>query len=323
MLLLNAIQYSLKKLFLLLLVFMVQLFTWQTNAQPTALFAAIRNNNLTEIKKNLDNGADPNQADKDGDNLLMYAALYASADVMQLLLDKGADPNAKNREGETPLMWSVPHPEKIKKLLQQGAVVNARAVTGNTALLVACVGSGQSDLIRLLVEQGADPLVKNNRGETALMRAALFGDTMTLSYLLDRGIDINARATDSTTALINAIFNVNREATIFLLERGADADLIGAFGLTAVSAAVTYNDMASIRAILKHAKNIDAVDRDGYSSLMWAAYNEHDNIEIIQALLDRGASIHLKAKNGTTALSWAQQKGNTKTVALLKKAGAK
>jgi ankyrin repeat protein len=316
-------SYCTKKLLPLLLFLMMQLFIGQAKAQQTPLSAAIKNNDLAEVKKKLDTGADPNEADADGDNLLMYAALYASADVMERLLEKGADPIAKNKDGETPLMWSIPHPEKIKRLLQHGAIIDAKAETGNTAFLVACVGSKQHDLIKLFVEQGADPFIKNHKGETALMRAALFGDTATLSYLLGKGIDINARANDSTTALINAIFNVNREATIFLLNRGADADLIGAFGLTAVSAAVTYNDTESIKAILQKAKNIDAVDRDGYSSLMWAAYNEHDNTEIIQSLLDRGANVNLKAKNGTTALSWALQKGNTKTVALLKKAGAK
>ena len=55
---------------------------------------------------------------------------------------------------------------------------------------------------------------------------------------------------------------------------------------------------------------------------MWAAYNEHDNPSIIQALLDNGADVNIKAKNGDTALSWAMKKVNTKTVAVLKGAGA-
>ena len=56
--------------------------------------------------------------------------------------------------------------------------------------------------------------------------------------------------------------------------------------------------------------------------LMWAVYNEHDNPQIIQAFLDKGALLNIKDKNGETALSWAMKKGNTATVALLKKAGA-
>ena len=56
---------------------------------------------------------------------------------------------------------------------------------------------------------------------------------------------------------------------------------------------------------------------------MWAVYNEHDNVDIVKALLDKGADVNIKAEDGSTALSWSLKKGNTETVALLKKAGEK
>jgi len=239
------------------------------------------------------------------------------------LLEKGSDPNAANRAGETALMWSANDINKIKILLQHRADINIKAKSGNTALLVASIGYGKFDIIKLLLDRGADAKALNNKKENALMRAALFGDTSTISLLLSKGLDINAQDDNGLTALINSIFNVNRLVTIQLLDRGADPDLVGAFNLTAVSAAVTYNDTESVIAILKKAKNIDAPDDGDRTSLMWAAYNEHDNVAIIQALLDKGANVNLKAKDGSTALSWALKKGNTATVALLKKAGAK
>ena len=296
----------------------------EVNAQSSKeLFSALKNNDLNGVKLALTNGVSANSYDEDSDHVLMYAALYSSIDIMQLLLEKGSNPNAKNMMDETPLMWSVHDAAKTKLLLDHGADINAKAKSGNTALLVASVGFGKYEIIKFLLDRGADPLVINNKKENALMRAALFGDTATISLLLSKGIDINAMAGDSTTALINSIFNVNRLVTIQLLERGADADLVSNFGFTATSAAVIYNDIESVKAILKKAKNINAPDYDGYTSLMWAAYNEHDNIGIIQALLDKGADVNIKAKDGSTALSWALKKGNTATVALLKKAGAK
>lgn len=63
--------------------------------------------------------------------------------------------------------------------------------------------------------------------------------------------------------------------------------------------------METVNATLKKTKNINAVHADGHTPLMCAAYNEHDNSGIIQALLDKGADVNIKAADGTTALSWA------------------
>ena len=291
-------------------------------AQAT-LFDAIRKNDLPSVKQELEKGADANSKDADGDYALMLSAVYGSVDMMEVLLDKGANPNLKNTDGETALMWAAHDLDKMKLLLRKGADVNARAATGNTPLLIASVGSQQLTAIRYLVDNGADPLAKNKRGENALMRAALFGDTATISYLLAQGLPIDDMDTTKATALLNAIFNVNRPVTFMLLDRGANPDLKAAFGLTAVTGVVTFNDMPSVKAVLEKAKDINTADDGGYNALMWAVYNEHDNPGIIQALLDKGADINQKAKDGSTALSWAVKKGATKTVELLKKAGAK
>ena len=295
------------------------------NAQAASskIFDAVKNSDLKELKSLVDQGADPNSYDEDGDHLLMYAALYSSLDCMQLLLEKGSNVNAKNSIGETALMWSVHDLAKMKLLIQHGADVNAKAKSGNTALLIASVGHGKYDALKLLLDKGADTLAVNNRKENALIRAALFSDTATVSLLLSKGIDINALSLDSTTALLNAALNVNSPVVIQLLERGADPDKICVYKLTALAASVTYNDLESVKAILKKTKKVNAQDADGHSVLMWAVYNEYDNVHIIQALLDKGADVNMKANDGATILSWALKKGNTATVALLKKAGAK
>ena len=295
------------------------------SAQPPSskIFEAVKNNSIKEVRSLLDQKADPNSVDEDGDHLLMYAALYSSVDCMALLIEKGSNVNAKNKLDETTLMWAVHDLAKMKLLIQHGADVNAKAKTGNTPLLIAAVGHGKYETVKLLIDKGANALAVNERKENALIRAALFGDTATISLLLNKGIAIDALTADSLTALLNATFNVNTPVVIQLLERGADPDLVGAFGLTALSSAVTYNDLVSVKAILKKAKKIDLKGIRGITPLMWAAYNEHDNVDIIKAMLDKGADVNIKADDGSTALTWALKKGNTETVALLKKAGAK
>ena len=295
------------------------------NAQTPSskIFEAVKTNDLTEVRSLLHKGADPNSVDEDGDYLLMYAAMYSSVDCMQLLIEKGGNVNAKNKIDETALMWSLHDLAKMKLLIQHGADVNAKAKTGNTPLLIASIGHGKYDAVRLLIDKGADVFAVNNRKENALVRASLFGDTATVSLLLNKGLDINTFTQDSTTALINAILNANKPVIFQLLERGADPDKLSFFGLTPLSIAVIFTDAESVKAILKKTKKVNAMDFGGNTVLMYAGYNEHDDVEMIQALLDKGADVTIKAKDGATALSWASKKGNTATVALLKKAGAK
>ncbi|HWN89043.1 MAG TPA: ankyrin repeat domain-containing protein, partial [Chitinophagaceae bacterium] len=168
------------------------------NAQTSSskIFEAVKNNNIKEVKSLLDQKADPNSVDEDGDHLLMYAALYSSVECMQLLIEKGSNVNAKNNLDETALMWSVHDPAKMKLLIQHGADVNAKAKTGNTPLLIASVGHGKYDAVKLLIDKRADVNALNNRKENALVRASLFGDTATVSLLLSKGLDINAFTLD-------------------------------------------------------------------------------------------------------------------------------
>src|SRR4030095_3210972 len=134
------------------------------NAQtpPSKIFEAVKNNDIKEVKSLLDQKADPNSIDEDGDHLLMYAALYSSIECMQLLIEKGSNVNAKNDLDESALMWSIHDLAKIKLLIQHGADINAKAKTGNTPLLIASVGHGKYDAVKLLIDKGADVLAVNH-----------------------------------------------------------------------------------------------------------------------------------------------------------------
>jgi len=295
------------------------------NAQTASskIFAAVKNNDLKEVKSLLEQGADPNSVDEDGDNLLMIATFYSSVECMQLLIEKGATLNAKNKIEETALMWSVHDLAKTKLLIQRGADVNAKAKSGNTPFLIAAVGAGRYETLKFLLDNGADVFAVNNKKENALMRASLFGDVPTVSLLLNKGLDVNAFSLDSSTALMNAVLNFNKPVIVQLLEKGADPDKICFFGLTPLSTAAIFTNAETVKAILKKTKNVNTVDYGGTSVLMYAGYNEYDDVEMIQALLDKGADVNLKSKDGSTALTWAMKKGNSARVELLKRSGAK
>jgi ankyrin repeat protein len=298
------------------------LFTLQLSAQQTTLFDAVKSNNIKEVKLLLDKGANPNAYDEDSDNVLINATLFASADCMKLLLQNKANPNLKNKYGEMPLMFCTSDLNKMKLLLHYGADINDTSQSGNNALMIACIAGSSYTIVKWLLDNGANVKAKRWGGETALMRAAQFSDTMTIHLLLSKGLDINEHPWGMTPLMYAANY-ANWQAVFCLLNNGADANIVNPGNMTILVFAALRNNLEAVKTLVKKVKNINTVDSTtGMTPLMWAAYNEHDNPQIIQTLLDNGALVNIKAKNGSTALSWAIKKGNTATVALLKQAGA-
>jgi uncharacterized protein len=254
---------------------------------------------------------------------LINATLFASTDCMKLLLQNKANPNLKNKYGETPLMLCVNDITKMKLLLQYGAGINDSTLSGNTALLTACGAGSSYATVKWLIDNGANPLAKRWGSETALMRASQYSDTMIIRLLLSKGLDINAHPW-GFTPLMYAARSANWPAIFCLLNNGADANIPDQQNTTILLWAAEQNNLEAVKALIHKTSNLNTVDGFGaMTPLMWAAYNEHDNPQIIQTLLDNGAKVNIKAKNGATALSWAMKKGNTRTVELLRKAGAK
>ncbi len=287
-----------------------------------SLLAAIKINDTLQVNKLLIGGASVSVADKDGDNALMYAALYSTRGCMEQLLKKGADPDMQNKLGETAILWCTHDLEKTKLLLSYKAGLNIKTTTGNTAFLSACVGANQTDMIRLMLQNGADPLAQNHGKQTSLQLVAGFGDTAAARLLLNRGVEISPKAGEGNSALFAAVKGLNSTMLHWLLANGADANSHDSYNATPLSYAVILNNMEMVKALLPKTTNINEQDIDGITPLMWACYNEHDNPAIIQALLDAGAAVKPEDKKGQTALDWALKKGNSPTVALLKNAGA-
>lgn len=127
-------------------------------------------------------GADVNAAASYGGTALMQAGRNGYPDVVAYLLARGAEANRKDGEGSTALMqnWD---PEIARMLLRAGAEVDARDARGSSVLLRVVQGSlGRSynfvhresspfdmeGTVRVLLDAGADPNVRNEEGRSAL-----------------------------------------------------------------------------------------------------------------------------------------------------------
>ena len=122
----------------------------------------------------------------------MWAAVEHDIDAVRALLAAGADVKAKNDAGATALMWAIPDQPIVSLLIARGADVNTRTTDGRTPLLRAAGIYGAADLVRSLLDAGADPKAKGVSlfgQNTALTEAAYAGDADTIKLLLERGVD--------------------------------------------------------------------------------------------------------------------------------------
>jgi len=124
----------------------------------TALMWAVRADNLDLASRLLRAGAKVKVSNRYDISPLYLACVNGNPSMIELLLKSGADANSAGPEGQTPLM-TVAHSgnvEAAKVLLAHGAVIDAKEDwRGQTALMWA-VGQSHPDMVRELVEHGAD-----------------------------------------------------------------------------------------------------------------------------------------------------------------------
>ena len=115
--------------------------------------------------------------------------------------------------------------EVTKFLDKPGAtVINTRDVTNGDGALHLVVRRQDSTYLNYLLARGADPNLKNNRGETALLIAANLGATDIVENLVKHGANVNLGNASGETALIRAVQRRDTTMVRSLIDLGADPD---------------------------------------------------------------------------------------------------
>lgn len=135
------------------------------------------------------------------------------------------------------------NPALVKKLLAEGAQVNARDQNGSTALMYACAAHSEAstDVLQALLSAGADVNLADRSGATALHAAT--GDGVRLvcvKELVLHGANLNAADSSGNTPLIAAVAHAQNEedaaqAARLLIDAGADPSRINHEGQSALS----------------------------------------------------------------------------------------
>lgn len=123
----------------------------------------------TEIVRYLvTHGADVNKRVTDGTTALNEASFWGHIETVRVLLGAKADVNSAKGNGYTPLLSAASrgHLEIVKLLIAAGANLNYQTRSGGLTALHLASSAGYRDIVKLLIAAGARKDIKNIRGET-------------------------------------------------------------------------------------------------------------------------------------------------------------
>ncbi|XP_076583335.1 KN motif and ankyrin repeat domain-containing protein 3 [Chaetodon auriga] len=166
-----------------------------------------------------------NMTDGNGNTALHYSVSHSNFGVVELLLDTGVcSVDKQNKAGYTAIMLAALSTVKeeeedmvvVKKLFGQGNVNAKASQAGQTALMLA-VSHGRQEMVRALLECGADVNVQDDEGSTALMCASEHGRAEIVKLLLEQpGCDISIVDNDGSNALSIALEASHNDTAVLL-----------------------------------------------------------------------------------------------------------
>ena len=251
------------------------------------LHSAASAGDVKRVKELLEKGADPNARDEDGRTPLYWAAFRGHVEVVKLLLEHGADPNAEDEAGRTPL-----HAAMFYGCIEVAKHVYMHCLQQRQVSLV--------EVVKLLLQHGADPDARDKYGRTPLHDAACLGHVEIVKLLLELGADPNAQDKNGETPLHTALSRCNvevvkrLEVVKLLLEHGADPTVKDRNRNTPLDVARREGHRAIVSLIegwieewLRRRRK--PVEVGGATPLSFAI--NHCNANVIKLLLKRGASV--------------------------------
>ena len=154
-------------------------------AEEEAFRQAAFGGELEGIKNFLDQGVDCNVADQGGATALMYAAFNGHSDVVIYLIDKGALVDQRDFMDRTALLYGAtgPFPETVKILLDKGAEPNVVDNNEHFSPLMHAASEGHLEVVKVLLQYGADSSLKDIDGDDASSFARQAGHIQVADYL--------------------------------------------------------------------------------------------------------------------------------------------
>ncbi|OAA76183.1 Ankyrin repeat-containing domain protein [Akanthomyces lecanii RCEF 1005] len=280
------------------------------------LIAALRGRHYSLAKMLVDAGADITCRDFSDDTPIICAAMTGNLEMVTLLLDRGADIFTTSRNGLCLFLAAFTigsNPSLVEMLLDRGGLAPEDEVN---SYLASAVQRGWYNVIKLLIEKGADLEYKPVERPVPLLVVSIIIDRFDIAELLiQKGADVNARDYDQSCALHYTRQEEHLPLVKSLLAAGADVLATDAQGCQPLMLA---DSVAIVEVLLANGANYEN-SSEMYDKALMRAIIQH-RFDIAEALLQAGAST--RGSDDFSLVQFACQIGGLRLVELLIDYGA-
>jgi ankyrin repeat protein len=273
---------------------------------PAGLADAIAADDVAAVREVLDAGVDPN-ADLPGEGTpMIHAARLGCPAVLRVLAGRGADVSAPaGGLRHTPLFAAVAARQLacIATLIELGCDVDA-GMAGCSPLWRAA-DQGDDEVVRLLLDAGADPYSLDARYQTLLAWTAKRGHLSTMEVLRSAMRDPDKRRSHLRSALRAAVYEQRLAVVRHIVERHPEVtegpDALG----EAIEGAAVRGNAEILRYLLSRGPcTLEGVGRGslmgGETPLTKAVFK--GKLEAVRVLLEAGANVWVRGLRGHTSL---------------------
>lgn len=226
-----------------------------------------------------------------------------------------------NENGHTPLMEAASNGylECARLLIDAGACVNTHSNEFKETALTLASYKGHVEMVKYLLEKGADFEHKTDEMHTALMEACMDGHVEVARVLIEHGASVNMPPDSFESPLTLAACGGHVELADLLIDNRADLEEKNDEGYTPLMEAAREGHEEMVALLLFHDADINAITEETQETALTLACCG-GCYEVAKFLLEAGADPNLG--NASTPLMEASQEGHLELVQLLIKAGA-
>lgn len=294
-----------------------------------AFFSAISNGNIAKLRELIASGAVANVHTLKSPYRSAPLSYVQDATTAEFLVREcKVDINAGNINNlfcyQPPLIDAVQrtrNTELVRVLLENGADMNSRDETGGTALHAA--GNSGASMMQLLLAHGASISARDNEGKTPLFQAMRYDYGVEgIEALIKAGADVNATDVRGRTAMFEIDGHYDYSAKLeVLIKHGASVQVISNDKETPMHVAAHYGRLETLRYLADQGAPIDVSSVIQYTPLYMATLTDKYP-ENAAFLLVRGANVHGDPSFERIPLTGAVQQGNLRVAAVLLARGA-